>query len=180
VVGTRAMVATKLENDKELLEITLLELRRLHGAITQSFDNLRGKALALLAGEVAIVTFLFSASDGKQKAFFHDQVPTYGIVFYGLGIALLGVAFLIFLYVISTVSWHQPPEEKDVANITDRFNHDPLKFLEYLKDEYIESINHCGKITSTKAIRFMWGVYSLSLGIFIILMLKYGGGIIKI
>ena len=70
-------MATRLENDTELLVLAVDELRRLHDSITQSFDNLRGKALALLAGEVAIVTFLFSADGSKKHAFFTDQVPIY-------------------------------------------------------------------------------------------------------
>lgn len=166
------------ENEKELNRLAVEELRRLYDNIDRSFDNLRTKALALLAGEVTIVTFLISSS--HKHPIFHGDVPIYGIVFYGLAILSFVIAFLIFVNVFSTVEWQHPPEEKDVQNITDRFNHRPLKFLEYLKDEYLECINRCGSIVSTKALRFMRGVYALLIGIFIMLMLIYGGGMIKI
>lgn len=171
---------TKNENDKELLEITIKELHRLYDHVSNSFDHLRTKALALMGGEVAILTFLFSANGNSSKTFFHKSAPIYGVVFYGIGIALLVGAFSAFLYVISTVSWQHPPDEKDVANVTDRFNHDVIRFLNHLISEYIESINHCIKVINLKSGRFMWGVYALSLGIFIMVMLKFGGGIIKI
>ena len=169
---------TKEENEKELTTLAIDELRRLYDSINASFDNLRTKALALLAGEVTIVTFVISS--GNKHPIFHDKVAIYGLVFYGIAILAFLVAFLVFVNVFSTVEWHHPPEEKDVANLTARFNSKPLKFLEYLKEEYLESINHCGGILDTKAVRFMRGVYALLVGIFIILMLIYGGGMIKI
>jgi hypothetical protein len=171
---------TRAEDDKELLEIALKEVRRLYDHVTSSFDHLRSHALALMGGEVAILTFLFSSKSSTNNSFFHKSVPVYGIVFYGIGIALLTCAFLIFLHVISSVRWMHPPDEKDVANVTDRFNHSTVKFLSHLIGEYIESINHCISVLNVKAKWFMRAVYALSVGIFIIVMLKFGGSIIKI
>lgn len=168
------------DNDKELYALALVELRELHKSITSSFDNLRTKALALLAGEIAIVTFLFSSNESAHARFFRESVPIYGVVFYGIGIALLSASFLLFLNVISSVTWSQPPDDKDVIHVTDRFNHSPLKFMSSLRDDYVESINHCASVQNVKSTRFMWGIYCLSIGIFVTLMLKYGGGIIKI
>jgi hypothetical protein len=164
---------------KELLTLSVGELRRLYDHVSTSFDNLRTKGLALLAGEVAIVTFLFSA-DGSHKALLAHQTPVYGIIFYGVGIFLLALAFLALLYVIASVPWKHPPDHQDVVNLTDRFNDSPIKFLEYLQREYLACISHCAGLLTVKAKRFMWAVYSLSLGIFIVLMLKYGGGILTL
>lgn len=167
--------ATDQENEKELLKESVAELRRLYDAVARSFDHLRTKALALLAGEVAIVTFLFSGNS-SSSGLMQQSPPIYGLVFYGLGIALLAFAFLMFLMVLSSITWKHPPEEKDVRNITARFNSNQVEFLHYLHNEYLEKIAYCTNKIGDKSSKFMRGLYALSIGIFLVILVKYGGG----
>jgi hypothetical protein len=115
----------------------------------------------------------------KSHPFTHKPVPVYGVIFFGLGIGLLAFAFMMFLHVISSVHWTHPPDNRDISDVHDRFNDDPIRFLEYLKREYIRAIDHCISKLNPRASRFMWGVYSLSLGIFILLIVEFGSSIIK-
>src|SRR6266404_7417319 len=162
------------EMDKELLELGVEELRRAYDHISRSFEQLRTKALALIAGEVAIVSFIFSSNQPRNGILGHS-VPIYGIVMFGIGIALLVIAGLIFLYVSSTSHWSHPPDEKDMVNLHKNFNN-RTEFLEQLRLEYITAIPECIKKISPRARRFMVGVYMLVIGIFILLLIKYCGG----
>lgn len=174
-------MATKEENQKELHRLAIHELHRVYDGVVRSFDHLKTKALALLAGEAAIVTFLFS-SNGTGSSFFQKgtSVPTYGFVLFGVGITLLVGAFIIFIHVISIAKWTHPPDEKDLADIYGRFNNSPLEFLEHMKSEYTRTIPQCISILGRRSVRFMWGVYSLSVGIALLVLVKYCSGIIKL
>ncbi|MEO5499730.1 MAG: hypothetical protein ABIR46_04485 [Candidatus Saccharimonadales bacterium] len=167
-------------SEKELLTIALDELRLLHNNINTSFDNLRNKALALLAGEVAIVTFIFSSDNDGNSWFLDNSVPLYGLVIYAVGITLLAYAFAMFLAVISSATWKHPPEKKDIADLNHRFHKNPVEFLSYLKNEYVNAIDHCVGIINQRSDKFMRGVYTLSGGIIILVVVKYGGQIIQL
>lgn len=162
----------------ELLKECVGELRRLYDNISNSFEQLRTKALAILAGEVAIITFLFAPTD--NGSFFGPVVPVYGFVVFGLGIALLIIAFGMFLTVLSSVGWTHPPEEKDIVDLKKRFNNSPVEFLEYLKGEYMGAIKHCIGKTNSRAKRFMIGIYSFSAGITMVVLIKYLSNLIQL
>ncbi len=164
------------EKEAQLLSVTVDELRRHYDYVCTGFNHLRTKALALLGGEVAIVTFLFSAD--SNAAFIPKVV--YGAVFLLIGIALMTTAFLLFLWVLSPATWHHPPETKLTRKLNKNFNSDPNEFMEYLKDEYNEIIERCIAKTGARATKFNIGLYSLAFGTVILIMLKYGGGLIKL
>jgi hypothetical protein len=44
-------------NKQKLLELIIAEQQRLYDTVNEAFDNLRIKALGLMAGEIAAVTF---------------------------------------------------------------------------------------------------------------------------
>ncbi len=171
----------RADEEKELLRICVNELQRLYDNIDDSFNHVRTKALALLAGEVAIVAFLFSVDgSGSGRSFFEDGAPFYGVALYVLGVALLGIAFVSFLYVVSSVHWTHPPELKDLKDIRKRFHSNSVEFLEYLKSEYSDAINHCIRKCNARSKGFMLGAYTLVFGILIMLLLKYGRSIVKL
>lgn len=162
-------------NDVEVLRICVEELRRLYDSVSVSFEQLRTKALALIAGEVAIIAFLFSPNSGR---FFISPAPVYGFVIFGIGLALLALSFIMLLTVISTVSWTHPPDEKDIKDLNNKFKTEE-SFLTALKDDYMQAIAHCIKKTNARSIRFMIGVYSLSGGFALLVLIKYLGNLIK-
>ncbi len=166
------------EARKELIQLCLVELRRVYDGVLRSLDALRTKALALLAAEVAIVAFLFAPSEGHNASFLPEGSPVYGVVLFGLGLALLFSSFVLFLISISSVNVTHPPDEKDITDIYGRFQDDPLKFLEYLKAEYMRALGQCIYGVNHRSKRFMWGVYAFSIGIALLILVKYCSNVI--
>lgn len=171
-------MATKQEQI-EFLESGVNELKIIHSSISSSYDAIKAKALALLAGEVAIVTFLF-ADSVSHKGSEPSQVVISIAIFYLIGIIMLSAAFLLFLYVVSPIQWVQPPESKVVDNMKEWFGGDKTKFLEYLKQEYYIAIQTCNGKLRNKARGFVFAIYLLTTGILILVLLKYGKGAITI
>lgn len=158
----------------ELLQLGIDELRRLYDFISETYDNLRTKALALLAGEVAMLTFLFNAKQENKPII--DLQSVSDCVFLGVGVTALVVAFLLFLRVLHPEQWDHPPESKDLKNIKERFNNNHTTYLETLKDHYLEVIPACNAKLAKKSKYFVYAIYALVTGIFIVAVLKYGNG----
>jgi hypothetical protein len=154
------------------LGLSLEELRRHYDAITTGFDSLRSKALGVLVGELAVVTFLFSAQ-APANQFSINTVAT--AIFLGIGVFLLAMGFILSLWVSSPTSWTHPPETKIVNNNGKWFQDDPDKLTEYLHDEYIEAIKWCGAKASKRADMLTWAIYGMAIGILILAVLKFGG-----
>jgi len=53
-------------DEKSILNMSMRELRHVYDHICNIFDQLRVKALTLIAGEVAIVSFIFGTKDKLQ------------------------------------------------------------------------------------------------------------------
>jgi len=93
----------------------------------------------------------------------------------------LASCFFLFLWVISPIKdWEHPPESNKLDDIYKSYDNSPSKFLEELKNDYIRIIPACTRILSKKSTIFTTGVYLLSAGIFIVLMIKYGGGTLNV
>lgn len=175
-----------VKEDKEkldriaFLESGLNELRNIHNAIGSSYDSMKTKALALLAGEIGIVTFLFANSSNTQATPVQSAISISNAVFYIISFFLLSAAFLLFIHVISPGQWKIPPESHVIKHMREWFNNDKEKFILYLHDEYQEAISICNSKLSAKAKRFVYGIYLLVSGILLLVLLKYGKGTITI
>lgn len=169
-------MATSPTERERLHQLGIDELRRLYDAICESFEGVRTKALALLAGEVAMITFLFSTSSSHPLA---KPFIVYAVALYGIGMLLLALSFISFLSIITPVQWHHPPETVDLENMDERFGNSE-KYLVYLKNEYIKSIRLASPLLATKSRRFVMTTLILAIGIFLIALLKFGGGTINI
>lgn len=165
------------EEDKEkdyhrLLELTIDELRRLYDFMDRTYDGLRTKALALLAGEVAILTFLF-ASDGRRNPILANPSD---YIFLGIGVTALILAFLTFLWILQPVQWEHPPESRDLRDLKDRYDNNSTRYLESLKNHYLDVIPSCNSKITKKSGGFVRAIYLLVVGIVIVAVLKYGNG----
>lgn len=125
-----------------------------------------------LAGEVAIVTFIFAEPSARKAP---DGVDRQ--VLYFASILALLLAFGLLLWIIHTVKWRAPHSY---------INHETLKkdyktykkFLEYIHDDYLEVVKHCGKIVDNKCKKFNWIAYLLSGSVILLLLItKFGGRI---
>jgi len=148
-------------------------LRRLYDSITGSFDHLRTKALGLLAGEIAIITFLFAAKPTDNG--FNIRIVS-NFIFFFVGVTLMTASCILLINVLASSKWGHPPETKDTKKMKSRIGLTRLKVLLYLKEDYENTITMCAQILSKRAERFMWAVYTFILAAFILVVLKYGGG----
>lgn len=155
------------------MRVVVDELRRLYDAITSSFDHLRTKALGLLAGEIAIVTFLFAAKPSDNG---FDILIVSNFIFFFVGVVLMSASCILLISVLASSSWSHPPDTRDTRKMEKRIGSTELDVLLYLKEDYEEVVAICARIISKRAERFMWAVYMFILAAFILVVLKYGGG----
>lgn len=158
----------------DMLREQVVELRRLYDYISSSMDRLRAKTLALLAGEVAIVSFLFTSNRADQSR--QILVSVSDAVFLGTGAILLILAFIIFLWLLQPVDWEHPPETSELIESEKHYNGSDEKFLERLVACYLRVIPACNVKVSVRSKRFVLAVYFLAIGIFMVTVLKYGNG----
>jgi ABC-type enterobactin transport system permease subunit len=152
--------------DERTLLTAVKELHRIYDHISNTYDQLRIKALALIAGEIAVVSFIFAGDFKLPKV-------VYGIVFFGVGIGSLVAAFIVFLLTISSLNWAIPVEFKEIREIEKYENE--AKFLEYVRKDYLEAVEHCLSVVNRRVRRFDLGLYLLLFGAIILLVIKFGG-----
>jgi hypothetical protein len=159
-----------------ILQVALDELRIVHEKISNVYDQLRIRILALLAGQVAIVTFLFS---GDKDERIHLPLETSGKIFLAIGILCMILAFILFVYLIaSTRDWPIPGDMNEIEQINNGNDnrYDSLeKFLLFLRKDYLEGNRECIKTIAKKATKFNLALYLLLAGVIILLVIKYGG-----
>jgi hypothetical protein len=160
------------ELEKRGVSLTALrELRRLYDHTSHHYDQLRIKTLALIAGETGIVSFIFSNTGEKVPLI---PAEAYGKIFFWAGVALISIAFLLFLSVISTVEWLIPLDLPEVEKLHKR--HQTLEsFLEYIINDYVECIKHCLSKVKIRTARFNWAIYTLVVGVIVLMVLKFRG-----
>lgn len=148
-----------------LSELTLSELRRLYDRINADYNTLRGRIFTLLGGELIAVSFIFGGEN-----FLPHQV--YGKVFYFIGIGLILLA-TAFLYMGSSpVLWSAPFELKEAKQMPEKYNTSE-ELHKYVKEEYIESIEHCMGKHEEKVRHFTLALRLLFSGVIMLLILKF-------
>ena len=102
------------ESDKEsTVQLVIDDLRRLFDEVSSTYGSLKSRALGMLAGEVALVTFIFSG-DGIKLLRLSDSER----VFFGFGALALIISFGLLLWIVSTRQWLVPLDLKDSKNYT--------------------------------------------------------------
>lgn len=157
------------EEKIKILKASLIELRRFYDHVSNIYDQLRIKALALIAGEVAIVTFIFAKDETRHIP--HNPALS---IFYFAGIIFLGLAFSLLLWTIASFSWKIPHDLEDSTTLYKKHENE-LSFLEYIHDDYIGAINTCLPKVDSKSKKFNWTIYLLAAGVIMLLVIKYGG-----
>lgn len=152
---------------EETIRSVLVDLRRLYDHISSNYDSLKNRVLALIAGEVAIASFIFG--DEKIKL---AKMTSAEEIFFFMGVMLLAVSFGALLWIISTASWIIPLDLEASEQIYDRFD-SKLKYLEYIQKDYENSIRHCLKKMSARAKVYNITLFVLSSAIIILLVIKF-------
>lgn len=156
------------QKDKEpTVAIVLDDLRRLYDHISANYQSLKNRVLALIAGEVAIVSFIFSG-DGFEL----DKFTSAERIFFFLGVILLGVAFGLLLWIVSTADWQIPLDVGESKKLYQRFN-SKLDYMEHIKDDYEGCVVYCLGRMATRAKVYNRTLFILSSAILILLVIKF-------
>lgn len=156
------------EDDKEeTIQIVIDDLRRLFDHISNNYGSLKNRVLGLIAGEVAITSFLFSG-----KGFNVTKFTPAEKIFFSIGVLLLAVAFGQLLWIISTADWQIPLDLKESRKLYKKFS-SKLEYLEDIKEDYESCIEFCLGKMSTRAKVYNRTLFILSTGIIIMLVMKF-------
>lgn len=156
------------DKDKEPATLIVLDdLRRLFDHLSSNYHTLKNRVLGLIAGEVAITSFIFS--DG---GFRFSEFTSAERIFFFIGGGLLSVAFGQLIWIIATADWQIPMSPEDSKDLYKRFN-SKLDYLEHIKKDYENCINFCLGKVSLRARVYNRTLFVLSGGIIIMLVLKF-------
>jgi hypothetical protein len=156
------------EGDKEPTTLIVLDdLRRLFDHISANYANLKNRALGLLAGEVAITSFIFSGDKFNLKYFTSAEK-----ILFLAGIILLAVAFGFLLWIVATAGWQIPLGLNESKKLYKRF-HSKLEYLEDIKEDYEECIGYCLSKMESRSKAFNRTLYVLASAIIIMLVIKF-------
>lgn len=142
------------------------ELRRKYAELTSSFDQLRTKVLAFIAGEIALIAFLFTSGMSIPNVIF-------GIFFFVVGTGCIAASFVILTLSLRGTNWHSPgpsyaTEEKD--NLT---------ALKKACEDYSAAIDNNASIYARRSQMFDTALTLLFIGVTMLLVIKYGQGEIQ-
>lgn len=90
--------------------------------------------------------------------------------------ALLGLAFGMFLYVIKPVEWLIPLDLSEAEKLHKRYK-TLESFYEYIIEDYIGCIKHCLTKHKTRSNVFNAALYSLIVGVIILMVIKFRGSL---
>jgi hypothetical protein len=156
------------ESDKEeTIKLALEDLRRLYDHISHNYDSLKNRVLALIAGEVAIASYIFSGKD-----FDIAKQGTPENIFFGIGVGLLAVSFGALLWIVSTASWVIPLDLSESQKLYKRYN-SKLEYLEYIKEDYEDCTALCLRKMATRARVYNVTLFILSGAIIMLLVVKF-------
>jgi hypothetical protein len=128
----------------------------------------------MIAGEVAIVAFLFSDQNAKL-ARPHDLA---GQIFFLAGFLGLWAAFILLIRSIVSGAWYLPGDMDEIEQLyngNDNRYDTEEKLLFFLRKDYLDGNRECIKIINQRASWVNWGLYMLLGSVIILIALKYGG-----
>lgn len=155
------------DDKEETLQIVLSDLRRLFDHISTNYNALKSRVLGLIAGLVAVVSFIFSG-EGLHPSEFSDAEK----IFFGVGSILLAGSFVLLLWVVATAYWEIPADIKITKKLYSRFS-SKLEWLEDIKEDYENCVAYSVRKLNTRAKITNLVLVLLSIGIIILLVLKF-------
>lgn len=155
------------EEKKVTIKLVIDDLRRLFDEISRNYTSLKSRALGVLAGEVALVTFLFSGEDIALK-YLTDAEK----VFFAFGTIALLTSFGLLLWIVSTRQWMVPLDLKESRKLYARYDSE-LDWLEDIKEDYENCTGYILDVVKKRSAAFNKTLIILSCGIIIMLVLKY-------
>jgi len=150
---------------EEHIDIVLVEMRAHYERLAALHDGMKMRTLALIAGEVAIVPFIFSsgfpAIQSVQEA-----------IFFAIGGGLFAISFALLLWAISTADWQVPFGSVD-SRKSGQLYPTAEKLKQYLKEDYEACCDACLLKIKARARAFNFALWILVPGLIILFVLKY-------
>lgn len=156
---------TKQEDQIQLLKLSIKELRRMYDKVWEIYSNVRIKIITFTGGGLAFLSYLY----GDGESFFPKE--PYGRALYLIGLALFIWALSILLLATQPVRVRLPTESKKHKN-----HNNYLKFLEYVRKEYVEAIGINLSYSEEKHKKSDLGASLLLIGAILLLVIKYFKG----
>jgi hypothetical protein len=153
------------KNIDEMNQVAYCELVRVFDRLTANYDSIKVKILALIAGEVAIVPFIFSG-DFPQL----DSLSE--VLFFSAGAALMAAAFAMLLWAASTADWFVPFGANDSKNVGKTYRN-KSEMINFLKEDYEKCLEDGLKRIKKRAKAFNVALTVLVLGISILFVIKF-------
>lgn len=124
------------------LKIAIVELQARYARCNNKYDLLQTKFFALLAGEIAIATLLFSGYFENQALILPSTLSGKIFFFSAVGMFLTALG-LAFISVSSNHDWAETPEMKRILDKEEIKAHAGTNFLERIVEDYKEAIKTC-------------------------------------
>jgi hypothetical protein len=124
------------KDKEETILLVLDDLRRLFDHISNNYANLKNRVLGLIAGEVAITSFIFAGKGLHPSKFTSSEK-----IFFGVGVILLATCFGLLLWIIATAYWEIPLDIKMSRKLYTHFD-SKLAYLEDIKEDHENCIEY--------------------------------------
>jgi hypothetical protein len=161
----------KPTEEEKVEQVAVEELRRRYDELCSNFDQIRLRVLAFITGELALASFLFSKGMALPSII-------YGFIFFATGVICIMASFTILLTLLRTVSWRSPISRQYIRDIDYKEFPDKTSFLLYVKEAYIRVLDGNSPTISRANKRFDISLVLLVVGVIILMVIKYGQGVI--
>jgi len=131
-------MAVSLEDRKQILRLSIEEMRRTYDWLDGAFVRMKTKTLTFIGGGLATLTFLYADGD----VFIPNQVNGKIFYFAALGLLLAAIAILLTI-ALKPYHWEFSIENKDMESVrfptTKDFLASEEDYLLYVKERYYEA-----------------------------------------
>lgn len=127
--------------------------------------------MAFITGELALIAFVFATGIAVPHI-------VYGIVFFLLGAGCVTASFVILLILLTTIIWSSPVHPDTLEN--QDYNSFPthVAFLEHICKCYSNSLRENYETYRERATMFDNSLMLLFIGVIILLIIKFGQGVV--
>lgn len=160
-------MATESGNKKDVLKLSLDELRIIYARLDVAQATARLRTLTFLGAALALLSYLYGNGDLFIPA------ERYGKVFYFLGLGLIISAISLLMHAMRPKQWSVPIESKMTKL---KRNKTQLELLEQLVEDYTECMLHNVAIYEKQMPYLYSSFFQILCGGTLLLVLKNIGG----
>lgn len=156
-------------DEERILEHGIGVMKDIFAQLSSIYDQLRIKVLSMIAAQLVLLGFVFTDWDLSKV---HYSVGAW--VIFGIAVLLQAAPLAIMMWVLSPIEWSIPGDSglyKDVKQKYDNY----IEYLNVVHAEFATCVDKITKPISKRSKAFNFVLYTLSLSIIVLLVLKNGG-----